>query len=312
MPAAPPTPEAVLERVEWTALRRLDGILQNDCRSLFNGAGPELAGLREYQYGDDVRRIDWNATARMDAAQVRESIDEREYTAWFLLDLSASLDFGSQEVAKRARAQEFFALVARVLTRRGNRVGALLYGDAVETVIRAGSGRHHVVRILQAMHARPQRQTMGATDLGNLLGHAARIMRGRSLVFVVSDFHSEPGWTNVLAVLAQRHELVAVKLSDPLEAEMPDLGVIAMRDAESGQQLVVDTHDPGFRQRYAALALGREKALHRAFRNAGVAALELSTRDDLVDSILRYARLRRLQVRRDGRVRGRRFARGAA
>lgn len=307
MPTPLPAPEALLERVEWTVLRRLDGALQGDSRTLFNGSGLELADLREYQHGDDVRRIDWNATARLDTTYVREYTEDRQFTAWFLLDLSASLDFGSQHVVKRVLAQDFVALAARVLTRQGNRVGALLYDDGVDTVIEAKSGRHHVMHILQRMLARHERKGGSMTDLADLLGAATRVMRGRSLVFVVSDFISAPGWTKVLAQLAQRHETVAVRLFDPLELELPDLGVVAMQDAETGEQLLVDTHDQGFRRRYAAAAHKRELELRLAFRHAGVDALELSTRHDLVDSIVRYARTRKQKSQRGGR-----FARVAA
>jgi uncharacterized protein (DUF58 family) len=312
MPASRPTPEALLERVEWTILRRLDGALQGDCRALFNGSGLELADLREYQYGDDVRRIDWNATARLDTTYVREYAEDRQFTAWFLLDLSASLDFGSQHVEKRALAHDFFALVARMLTRHGNRVGALLYGDTVDTVIEAKSGRNQVLQVLQKMLARPIRKRNAATDLGELLATAAPVMRGRSLVFVVSDFISAPGWTKVLAQLGQRHETIAVRLVDPLEIELPDLGVIAMQDAETAERLVVDTHDPLFRARYAIAARKREQELRRAFRAAGAEALELSTRDDLVDSIVRYAQLRKQQSQQHSRARGNRLPRAAA
>ncbi len=312
MPALPPAPEALLERVEWTVLRRLDGALQGDSRTLFGGFGLELADLREYQYGDDVRRIDWNATARLDKTYVRDYMEERQFTAWFLLDLSASLDFGSQHVAKRALAHDFFALVARFLTRQGNRVGALLYGEAVDTVIQAKGGRHHVVHVLQKMLARPEHTGTGATDLRDLLGIAAKVIRGRSLVFVVSDFISAPGWTDVLAALALRHETVAVRLFDPLEIELPDLGVIVMQDAETGEQLFVDTHDKRFRARYAAAARTRELELRRAFRKAGVEALELSTRDDLADSIVRYARLRKQQAQLRYRAGAGRSPRAAA
>jgi uncharacterized protein (DUF58 family) len=307
-----PGAETLLERVEWTILRRLDGMLHGDCRTLFSGSGLELADLREYQYGDDVRRIDWNATARLDKTFVRDYVEEREFTAWFLLDLSASLDFGSQQVAKRALAHECFALIARLLTRQGNRVGALLYGDAVDTVIQPRGGRHQVLHVLQKMLARPERTRGGATDLKELLKIAHRVICRRSLVFVVSDFISVPGWSDALAKLASRHETIAVRLFDPLEIELPDLGVIPMQDAETGEQLVVDTGDRRFRSRYAARARAREAGLRRTFLDSGIRAVELSTRDDPVDSIVRYARLRKQQARLAQRVKAGRSRPAAA
>jgi uncharacterized protein (DUF58 family) len=179
------------------------------------------------------------------------------------------------------------------LTRHGNPVGALLYGDSVDTVIPARSGRRHVLHILHTMLSRPELSQSGATHLQDLLQNALRVMRRRSLVFLVSDFISTPGWAEPLAHLARRHEIVAVRLYDPLELELPDLGLVVVQDAETGEQLWVDTHDRGFRKRFTAAAQRRETHLRSAFRQAGVDALELSTDDSLVDAILRFADLRK-------------------
>ena len=288
-----PTPEAVLRRLEWTVIRRLDGVLHGDYRTLFRGYGLDLADLREYVYGDDVRHIDWNVTARLQTPYVREYNEEREVAAWFLLDLSASVDFGSRDTKKQAVSNEFVAVLARILTRHGNRVGALFYGDHVDAVIPTRSGRRHVLHLLHRMLNRPARVETAATDLGELLRTAYTMAPRRSLVFVVSDFISAPGWAEPLAHLAQRHDVVAVRLYDPLEMELPDLGMLVVQDAETGEQLFVDTHDRGFRRRFEAAARHRETELRAIFGNAGVDALELSTNDDLVDAILRFADLRK-------------------
>jgi uncharacterized protein (DUF58 family) len=289
--------EAVLRRLEWTVMRRLDGLLQGDYRTLFRGFGLDLADLREYQYGDDVRHIDWNVTARLQTPYVREYHEDREVTAWFLLDLSPSLDFGSGEVRKRSVSADFVAVLARILTRHGNKVGALFYGEDVDAMIPARSGRRHVLRILHAMLARPAPKRNSPTDLGELLAAGAHMMRRRSLVFVVSDFFSLPGWERRLGQLAQRHEVVAVRLHDPLEANLPDIGMLVVQDAETGEQLFVDTNDRGFRTRFSAAAARREHALRAAFRESGVDALELSTEDDLVDAIRRFADMRKRRSR---------------
>jgi len=278
--------------LEWTVIRRLDGLLHGDYQSLFRGFGLDLADLREYQYHDDVRYIDWNVTARLMTPYVRVYNEDREVTAWFLLDLSPSVDFGSH-VKKRLVSTEFVTVLARLLTRHGNRVRALFYGDSVDTVIPTRSGRRHALHILHRMLSRPERSGSAATNLRDFLQSAFRVLQRRSLVFVVSDFISTPGWAEPLAFLARRHEVLAVRLYDPLEMELPDLGVVVMRDAETGEQLFVDTHDRAFRKRFSALAEGREKELRSAFRQAGVDALELSTNDDLVDTILRFADLRK-------------------
>ncbi|HSE85902.1 MAG TPA: DUF58 domain-containing protein [Candidatus Binatia bacterium] len=284
--------ETVLRRLEWTVIRRLDGLLHGDYRTLFRGFGLDLADLREYQYHDDVRYIDWNVTARLMTPYVRVYNEDREVTAWFLLDLSPSVDFGSH-AQKRSVSTEFVTVLARLLTRHGNRVGALFYGDSVDTVIPARSGRRHVLHILHRILSRPERSRSAATNLRDLFETAFRVMQRRSLVFVVSDFISRPGWAEPLAHLAQRHEIVAVRLYDPLEMELPDLGLLVMRDAETGEQLFVDTHDRGFRKRFAAAAERREQELRSAFRQVGADALELSTNDELVDAILRFADLRK-------------------
>ena len=289
----PRNPELILKRLEWTVIRRLDGLLHGDYRTLFRGFGLDLADLREYQYHDDVRHIDWNVTARLDTPYVREYHEDRDVTAWFLLDLSPSIDFGSREVRKRSVSSEFVTVLARLLSRHGNRIGALFYGDRVDTVIPAKSGRRHVLHILHAMLTRPEVKLSAATDLKVLLQTAFGLMKRRSLVFVVSDFVSAPGWEEPLARLSLRHELTAVRLYDPLEMELPDLGMVTVQDAETGEQVLVDTHDRRFRKRFAFIAEQREKALRSAFRQAGVDALELSTDDDLVDTVLRFADLRK-------------------
>ena len=285
--------EGVLRRLEWTVIRRLDGLLHGDYRTLFRGFGLDLADLREYQFQDDVRHIDWNVTARLQTPYVREYNEDREVTAWFLLDLSPSLDFGSGQVRKRSLSAELVTVLARLLTRHGNKVGAVFYGDSVDAVIPARSGRRHVLHILHRMLARAQREHSRETDLKSFMRGAFQVMPRRSLVFVVSDFISTPGWAQPLAHIAQRHEAIAVRLYDPLEMELPDLGMLVVQDAETGEQLFVDTHDRGFRKRFAAAAEKRETALRAAFRDAGIDALELSTDDDLFDSLMRYADLRK-------------------
>ena len=323
--------EALLKRLEWTVIKRLDGLLQGDHRTLMRGTGLDLADLREYQHHDDVRHIDWNVTARLQTPHVRVFTEDREMAAWFLLDLSPSVDFGSGAQRKRELLQGFVGVIARLISRHGNRVGAMLYGQraaAVDAVLPARGGRTQVLRLLNmlntpaALRATPSRGRhqpsgeagpavslansgsgdssaeafTGPTDLGQLLQRAAVSLRQRCTVFVVSDFISEPGWERPLGELARRHDVVAVRLLDPLERELPDLGVIPMRDAETGEQLLVDTHDAGFRRRFAAIAARRETQLRDALARAGVDALELSTGDELFSAVRRFVELRRQRL----------------
>ena len=286
-------PETLLRKLEWTVLRRLDGLLQGDYRTLFRGFGLDLADLREYQYHDDVRHIDWNVTARLQTPYVREYIEDREVNAWFLLDLSASVDFGSSAKRKRAVSQDFVTVLARLLTRHGNRIGAILYGDKVDTVIPARGGRRQVLHLLHRMTTRAETPRSQGTKLQDLLTHAMSIVPRRSLMFVVSDFISEPGWGKPLGHLARRHETIAVRLYDPLERVLPDLGMVIVEDSETGEQLFVDTHDRGFRRRFAEAAERRENEVRDALVSAGVDALELATDDDIPGAIMRFADLRK-------------------
>lgn len=292
--------ERLLNRLEWTVIRRLDGLLQGDYRTLMRGGGLDLADLREYQHHDDVRHIDWNVTARLQTPYVRVFTEDREMAAWFVLDLSRSVDFGSGVKAKREISIGFVGVLARLLTRHGNRVGALVYGNDLEAVIPPRSGRRHVLHLLHSMARRANEAAptqKGMTRLDDLLKSAAGLMPRRSTVFVVSDFLSEPGWEKPLAQLTQRHEVIAVRLFDPLELQLPDLGLVPLRDAETGEQLWVDTHDAGFRKRFAKIASEREAALRASLAKAGVDTLELSTQDDLVAAILRFTDLRKRRVR---------------
>ena len=302
-PEAAPDPDRVLKRLEWTVIRRLEGLLHGNYRTLFRGFGLDLADLREYQYHDDVRHIDWNVTARLQTPYVREYLEDREVTAWFLLDLSPSVDFGSGAVTKRAISAEFVSVLARILTRHGNRVGAILYGASVDTVIPPGLGRRHVLHLLNRIMQRPRPDKSPATDLHAFLREAFQIIKRRSVVFVVSDFISAPGWQEPLGHFAERHDVLAVRVLDPLERELPDLGMFMLQDAESGEQIFVDTHDRRFRKRFVEAAERRETALTSGFREAGVDAIELSTADNLVDTVMRFAELRK---------RRRRLAAGAA
>jgi uncharacterized protein (DUF58 family) len=301
----------LLLQLEWTVLRRLDGLLQGDHRTLWRGGGLDLAELREYQHGDDVRHIDWNVTARLQTPHVRQFTEDRELTAWFALDLSGSLDFGGDGRSKRDVAEGLVAALARLLTRHGNRVGALLYRPSHRSpvaVLPPGGGRAQVLQLLARLRepaqparvARPERAAAPGpqiTRLADLLGRAETLLRRRSLLFVVSDFISEPGWDAPLGRLAQRHEVLAVRLLDPLEMALPDLGLLRVQDAETGEQLLVDTQDAGFRQRFEALAVAHEAALRDALARAGTDVLELATGDDVLATLLRYVALRRQRAR---------------
>ncbi len=318
--AASLTPERLLRQLEWRVVRRLDGQLQGDYRSLFRGSGIDFTNLREYEPGDDLRHIEWNVTARMDTPYVREYIEDREVTAWLLLDHSASMGFGPVDRQKDLVLAELATTLALVLTRRGNRVGMVVFDQNVERVLPARSGRNQVLRIADVLldrrnaraaateaaskdkpGRRRNRDESGSerhvTDLGAMLNRSAGMIRRRALVVVVSDFISEPGWEQALSRLARRHEVVALQVSDPREDELPDVGSIYVEDAETGEQIFVDTSDPGFRSRLKTAADERQAGLEEATRSAGVDLHQVRTDEDLVRSLLRISELRRRRRR---------------
>jgi uncharacterized protein (DUF58 family) len=325
------TPERVLRRLEWRVIRRLDGRLQGDYRTLFRGAGIDVADLREYQPGDDFRHVDWNVTARMDTPYVREYLEDRDVTAWLLLDSSPSMDFGPVERRKHVVVTEVAATVAQLLARGGNRVGAVLFDTTVEHTIPPGTGRRQVLRILaQLMQQAPRHEQLASvsgsrppadrsprgwsrgfrprradappvprtTDLAVALRAALGIARRRSLVVVVSDFITEPGWERPLAQLAGRHDVVAIQVVDRREFDLPSAGMIYVEDAETGEQIFVDSDDAGFQHRLRAAADERQASLTAGARSAGIDMFTVSTDDDLVRALFRIAQLRSRRRRR--------------
>jgi len=288
------TPERVLRLVEWRVIRRLDGRLQGDYRSLFRGPGIDVADLREYQAGDDLRHIDWNVTARMDAPHVRKYLEDREVTAWLLLDRSPSMRFGPVERHKAVVTTEIAATLAQLLSRGGNRVGAILFDAQIEQTVPPGHGRNQVLRILSLLMQDDAKRADGGrtTDLAVPLRAALGVTRRRSLVVVVSDFLSEPGWERPLALLAQKHDVVAVQVVDRREFELPAAGMMYVEDAETGEQIFVDTDDPAFQRRLRAAADERQAGLVEACRRAGTELFPVSTDEDLVRALARISLLR--------------------
>ena len=298
------TAERLLRQLEWRVVRPLDGRLQGDYRTLFRGTGVDFSDLREYEPGDDPRHIEWNVTARLDTPFVREFVEDRELTAWLLLDHSASMGFGPVDRQKDLVLAELATTIAHVLARGGNRVGAAVLDQGIETVIPPATGRTQVLRIagslLERRASAAQRATAqggAVTDLAVLLQAANGLARRRSLLVVVSDFISAPGWEVHLGRLALRHEVVALQVSDPREFELPSAGMIYVEDAETGEQIFVDTDDPGFRARLRAAADERELELEAATRKAGVELHRVSTDEDLVRALVRIATLRKRRRR---------------
>ncbi len=299
------TAEKLLRRVEWKVLRRLDGILQGEYRSLLRGFGLDLADIREYQAGDDVRFIDWNVTARLDAPYIREFLEERAINAWFFLDLSRSMDLGSQNRTKFQVALEMIALLSRLLMRHGNRVGAVVLRDGdpatgrLDLVLPPKHGRRQVLQMLasiQRLSLNNSKQTDlpgSETNLTQFLQGAGKNLKRRSLVFVVSDFISHAGWGKALSQITRRHEVLAIRVFDPVEQALPDLGYIQIQDSETGELIDIDSSNPQLRSRYEACVQERESQLLDTLTQAGCDCLAVGTEDDLVDAIVNYCHMRR-------------------
>jgi uncharacterized protein (DUF58 family) len=286
------TPERLLSRLDWQVIRRLDGMLQGDYRTLFRGVGTDFRDLREYEPGDDIRHIDWNVTARMDVPFVREYTEDRELTAWLLLDRSPSMGFGPIARPKELVLRELATVFARLLTRGGNRVGAILFDDVVEGTLPPRSSRNQVLALARNL-SRPRRPTGTLTDLTGVLEHALGTVRRRSLIVVLTDFITPSGWERPLLQLSERHEVVALRLVDRREYELPDAGVIVVEDVETGEQLTVDSSDAEFRRRLREAGEEREAELRAVTLRAGVDIHPISTEDDLVAALVRVVESRK-------------------
>ncbi|MER5212801.1 DUF58 domain-containing protein [Streptomyces sp. NPDC002838] len=281
------TPEQALKHLELLFTRRPDGLLQGDHPGLLPGPGSEVAETRPYVIGDDVRRMDWNATARTTVPHVRLTLADRELTTWIVLDASASMDFGTARMEKRDLAVGAAAAVAFLTERAGNRLGAQITGPQGIRRIPPRTGRRHLLTILRAALDRP-RVAPGAAD--STLAEALRELRvlpARGLVAVVSDF-LETGWEQPLRTVAHRHQVLAVETVDPREMELPDVGLLTVVDPETGRRREVPTHTRRLRDRYAEAALEQRALIKQSIRRAGAAHLRLHTDRDWVRDVVRY------------------------
>ena len=283
--------DKLLRRLEWRVLRRLDGRLQGAYRTVWHGVGIDFTDLREYLPEDDVRHIDWNVTARMDEVFVRQYTEERELTAWLVLDRSASMRGAAAGAGKDEVLVELAICLARLLTRNGNKVGAILFDNNLRKVIPPAGGRTQTQRIAHELDQTALIKGSGAsTDLTAMIKLASATARRRSLVFVVSDFVGDLGWDRALKMLAHRHEVVTVRLVDPVELALPDLGLVYVEDAETGEQVLVDTSDPLLRKRLRAQVENREAELADAMRQSGVTNHRVTTDEDLVRALVGMVR----------------------
>jgi uncharacterized protein (DUF58 family) len=287
-------PDALLRALDITIGRRMEGLLAGDYRSSLFGDGTELAQVRTYVPGDDVRRIDWNVTARTGEPHVRVQLAERVLVTWLVLDVSASMQFGTAERRKADVAEGAALAIGHVATRRGNRLGVVTFGDANPRGLPARQGRIGLVGLLMALREEPDGERLGPTSLGEALTRTGALAKQRSLVVVVSDFRGPRDWRRPLLELAGRHDVVALEIRDPREETLPNVGALWLVDPETGRLLRVDTRSRRLRERFAAAAADERTDVEKALASLGVRHLVLSTSGDWLRSLAVFLRRRRM------------------
>ena len=291
-----------VKQIELNTRGLVNSTFSGEYQSVFRGQGMEFAEVREYQPGDDVRNIDWNVTARTGVAHLKKHIEERELTVMLLVDLSGSEQFGTHERFKAERAAEIAAVLALSAVRNNDRVGLLIFTDHIEHVVPPKKGRRHVLRIIRDVLAfQPKGK---GTDLPGALDYTGRLLRHRAVVFVLSDFallyppdesvesEAYARWERAVRLVAKRHDVVAVSIRDEAESAVPNVGLLVMRDPETGEQVAVDTSRPELRSRFHVFMSQERNALRRTFRRNGVDEIDVGTTGSFVIPLLAFFRRR--------------------
>ncbi len=285
-------PKEILKKVRRIEIRTkhlVNSVFSGEYHSVFKGRGMEFAEVRNYQYGDDIRSIDWNVTARMSSPFVKRFSEERELTVMLAVDASSSGAFGTVDQMKGEVAVELCALLAFSAIKNNDRVGLLIFTDRVEKYIPPKKGRKHVLRVIrELLYFKPQAVK---TDVKGALETLDRVLRRRAVVFLVSDFITED-FSRPLRVLGRKHDAIAVTVHDPRERELPPIGLIELQDAETGESILVDTSDPGFCEEFAGSWTEERRLLESTFRKAGVDWIDVPTDRPYVDALMGFFRKR--------------------
>ena len=291
-PGPGPVSERLLRALEITVARRMEGLLAGDYRSRLLGQGSELAQIRPYILGDDVRQIDWNVTARTGDPHVRVQHAERVLVTWLVLDTSPSMNFGTAERRKADVAEGAAIAIGHVATRRGNRLGVVTFGDARPRSTPVRQGRRGLIGLLTALRddAEEPEERVGATSLGEAIRRADALARQRAFVVLVSDFRGPEDWRRPLLQLAGRHDVVAVEIRDPREQELPNAGELWLVDPETGRQLRVDTRSAKLRRRFADAAAAERRHVARTLASLGVRHVVLTTSGDWLRELALFLR----------------------
>ncbi|HEX9343878.1 MAG TPA: DUF58 domain-containing protein [Actinomycetota bacterium] len=300
-PGPGPTSEALLRALDVVVRRRVEALLTGEYRSSQLGIGTELAQIRLYQPGDDVRRIDWNVTARTREPHVRDQVAERALVSWLVLDASPSMSFGTAERRKYDVAEGVALAVGHIATRRGNRLGLVSFGNEESRSLPPRQGRVGLLGLLSSLRSEPALDASGGASLAGALARTARLAHSRAVVFVVSDFRGERDWKPALLSLGGRHDVIAVEIRDQREQELPDVGELLLVDPETGRTLRVDTGRRSLRERFAAAAAAERSDLERELRSVGVDHVVLWTAGDWLQTFAGFLRHRRAMPQGVGR-----------
>ena len=300
-PGPGPIPPTVLRSLDLAVLRRVESLIPGEHLTPQVGGGTELALIRPYRPGDDVRHMDWNVTARLREPHVRVHVGERAMTAWLLLDVSASMTFGTADRRKADVAEGVALAVGHVATRRGNRLGVVALGGEAPRILRPRQGRLGLLALLHELRAEPEADGAGATSLGTAVTSTAALARNRGLIVVVSDFRGEQDWEGPLRTLRARHGVLAAEIRDPREMELPPVGDLWLTDPETGRQLHVNTNKRRVRKKFAAAAAEERAEVAAALRRVGADHLVLSTEGDWLQTLAGHLRRSELRVKRGGR-----------
>ena len=282
--------EGLLRALDVTIGRRVEGLLAGDFRSNLLGTGSELAMVRPYVPGDDVRRIDWNVTARTGEPHVRVDLAERVLVTWLVLDTSASMQFGTADRRKADVAEGVAVALGHLATRRGNRLGIVAFGGETARALPPRQGRAGLVGLLSALRSEPVDGRTGTISLGEALARTGALARQKSLVVVVSDFRGPRDWRRPLLELAGHHDVMAVEIRDPREQELSNVGLLWLVDPETGRQLRVDTRSRRLRERFTAAAAAERAGVTRTFSSVGVRHVVLTTSGDWLRTLVVFLR----------------------
>ena len=283
-----------VRRVEIATRGLVNEVFSGEYHSVFKGRGMNFAEVRAYQYGDDIRSIDWNVTARTGTPFVKVFDEERELTLMLVVDVSASGEFGSRSRMKGEVAVEICAVLAFSAITNNDKVGLIIFSDRIEKFVPPRKGRRHVLRVLrELLYFRPQGR---GTDIAGALEYLARVIRRRAVVFVVSDFFAT-GYQKALAVAGRRHDTIVIRMGDPRERELPAVGYLELEDAETGERLTVNVSDPAFREAFSRDVTDTRTVLEREFRKTGIDAIEISTDRPYADRLMRFFRQRAKRFR---------------